>query len=164
MPTDLKISQFTPSPGVGSSTKFAAVQTIGGIVTDVIVSVNQLLTFVYASLPVTYPTRVNFANATGLTATTNPVGVAYTSVNSASYQISSNLNITSGTGTVAVFVEFTDIHSNVIDQNLVSETGTGFATASTYLLTVKSGTNVTVKATLTGTATFDISFALIQVS
>ena len=163
MPTNLKIDQFAPSGGVDGTALFAGVQTVGGIVKDVIFNSNQLLSFIVANYQ-QYPFRVAFANPSGLTVSTNPIGIPYTAPVSSAYQVSSNLNITSGTGSVNVEVTFTDIHSSVQTISLVSETGVGFATAGTYTITVLGGTTITFKSILTGTATYDVSFALIRVS
>lgn len=163
MPTNLKIDQFAPSGGVDGTAYFAGVQTVGGIVKDVIFDSNQLLSFIVSNYQ-QYPFRVAFANPSGLTVSTNPIGIPYTASVSSVYQVSSNLNITSGTGSVNIEVIFTDIHGTVFTKSVGSETGIGFSFNGTYTITVLGGTTITFKSILTGTATYDVSFALIRVS
>ena len=155
---NLKISQFSVSPGIDSSSIFAGLQTISGIVKDAIYTPSNILSYVNSQNSSLYPTIVASNLLTAQTSTQNIV--TYIPASNGTFQVSSNINLTAvSSSSVIVSISFTDIHGNTVNQNLGSSSVTGFVFNSIYSITAKGGTQILIKSTVTGSSIAYDSFA-----
>ena len=110
MPNE-KISQFTPSLGIDGTSIFAGVQTVGGVLTNVSYTAEQISESVQSTQ---FPLVVGFSAIKGRTLGLNPI-LTYLTTSKGIYRISfyGNVNNISGGETITFFLSFTDENGTV---------------------------------------------------